>query len=188
MAKKDKNPVSQDQETTQNPSGSEENPSPQSQPDQTVKISELEKAVSVLEDQLKSTRDQLLRSVAEFDNYRRRSETEKQDLIKYGGEALIKDLLPFLDDLERSLGAQQADPAVFRDGVKLIYTNLLKAFDQRGIKPLETVGKKFNVDEHDALLHIEKEGAEPDTVTEEVQKGYTFNGKVIRHAKVLVAK
>lgn len=188
MAKKDKNHVSQDQETVQDPPGKDEATQSQPSADQTVKMAELEKAVSVLEDQLKSTRDQLLRSVAEFDNYRRRSETEKLDLIKFGGEALVKDLLPFLDDLERSLGAQQADPVVFRDGVKLIYTNLLKTFDQRGIKPLETVGKKFNVDEHDALLHIEKEGAEPDTVTEEVQKGYTFNGKVIRHAKVLVAK
>ncbi|NUQ80186.1 MAG: nucleotide exchange factor GrpE [Bacteroidetes bacterium] len=188
MAKKDKNQASQDQETINDHPGNEDSAKQPPAADQSLRISELEKEVSVLNDQLKSTRDQLLRSVAEFDNYRRRSETEKQDLIKFGGEALIKDLLPFLDDLERSLNVPQADPVVFRDGVRLIYSNLVKALDQRGVKPLETVGKKFNVDEHDALLHIEKEGAEPDTVTEEVQKGYTYNGKVIRHAKVLVAK
>jgi len=151
---------------------------------------EKEATIKILEGQLQTQKDQLLRTFAEFENYKRRNEQEKTNLIKFGGESIIKDLLTIVDDFERSLSAAEktSDPEAIKEGIKLVHINLQKMLEMRGVKSVESAGKKFNVDEHEALMHLEKEGVEPDTIVEEVQKGYSYNGKVIRHAKVLVAK
>lgn len=154
------------------------------------KLNESEAKIKLLEGQLQTQKDQLLRTFAEFENYKRRNESEKSGLIKYGGESVLKDLLTIIDDFERSLTAFETstDPETIKTGIKLIFTNLTKMVETKGVQKIDCVGKKFDVNEHEALMHIEKEGTEPDIIVEEVQKGYTYNGKVIRHSKVLVSK
>ena len=154
------------------------------------KLAEAEAKVKLLEGQLQTQKDQLLRTFAEFENYKRRNESEKSGLIKYGGESVLKDLLTVIDDFERSISAAEttSDPETIKTGIKLIFSNLTKMVESKGVQKIECIGKKFDVNEHEALMHIEKEETEPDIVVEEVQKGYTYNGKVIRHAKVLVSK
>jgi len=144
---------------------------------------------SDLDKQLASTREQLLRKAADFENYKKRTEAEIQNIVRYANENLILAVLPIVDDLERSLKAgKPADSdSAFYAGVELIYQKLHKVLDANGVTPLETVGKPFDVHFHDALMQMPTAEAEPHTVLEEVQKGYEMNGKVIRHAKVVVA-
>lgn len=173
-------------DTNQQEPNRSEPTSSHAEPNQT----EADAKIKLLESQLQTQKDQLLRTFAEFENYKKRNETEKANLITYGNESILKDLLPILDDFERSLSAfeKTTDIESIKTGVQMIFTNLTKVLDAKGVKKIECVGKKFDVNEHEALLHVDKEGTESDTVVEEVQKGYTLNGRVIRHSKVLVSK
>lgn len=155
--------------------------------------SEIEKAdekISELETQVKELEDKFLRKVAEFENYKRRAENDQFNLITYGAESFIVKLLPVIDDFERSL--QHIDTANDSDsikkGIKLVYDKLMKVLDEQGIKKMESVGKPFNVDYHDALMQRKDENAEPHTVLEEIEPGYIYREKVIRHAKVIVSE
>lgn len=141
------------------------------------------------EKQLAQMKDLLLRKAAEFENYKRRAESEGVTLIKFANEDLIAEILPVLDDLERSLklSKDRKDFESFFRGVELIYQKLFKILESRGVKTFETVGKEFSVHYHDALLQIPNENVPPHTVIEEIEKGYTLNEKVIRHAKVIVS-
>lgn len=196
MSKKTESPKSKagDQETTASSPESNAGPSVQELQNQLdalqIQITEKEAAIKVGEAQIQTLRDQLLRTAAEFENYKRRNDQERSDLRKYDGESLIKSVLPVLDDFERSFTAleKSPDPAVFIDGIRLISSNLVKILEQKGVKPIDCIGQAFDVNLHDALMHMEKEGVPPDQVIDEVQKGYTLNGKVIRHSKVLVSK
>lgn len=149
---------------------------------QNLQIEELQKQV----DQYK---DMLLRKAAEFDNFKRRIENETANIVRFATESLIDDLLPVLDDFERSLKhskeSKESDALV--KGVELIYLKLVKVLECRGVKTFETVGKEFSVDYHDALMQMPRKDLPPHTVIEEVEKGYMLNDKVIRHAKVVVS-
>jgi molecular chaperone GrpE len=134
-------------------------------------------------------KDLLYRKAAEFENFKKRAENEIASVVKFANESLIGDLLPVLDDFERSLKAAKTSKefdSLFK-GIELIYQKLLKGLEKRGVKSFETVGKEFNVDFHDALLQMPREDVAPHTVLEEIEKGYTLNDKVIRHAKVIVS-
>jgi len=148
----------------------------------TVEIEELQKQVEMY-------KDLLLRKAAEFENYKRRSEQEMASVIKYANEALLLDLLPVVDDLERSLKhcKENANFEALLKGVELIYQKFVKVLENRGVKTIETVGKEFNVDYHDALMQVPRDDVPPFTVVEEVEKGYMLNDKVLRHAKVIVS-
>jgi len=148
----------------------------------TVEIEELQKQVEMY-------KDLLLRKAAEFENYKRRSEQEMASVIKYANEALLLELLPVVDDLERSLKhcKENANFEALLKGVELIYQKFVKALEGRGVKTFETVGKEFNVDYHDALMQVPRDDVPPFTVVEEVEKGYMLNDKVLRHAKVIVS-
>jgi molecular chaperone GrpE len=139
--------------------------------------------------EIAALKDQLLRKVAEFENFKRRTREEKDILIKYGTEGLIYDLLPVLDDFERSMqaGREHPDFEVFYKGIEIINGKLLRTLEQRGVKAIEAKGKPFDVDFHDALLQIPTPDAEPGTVIDVIEKGYVLHDKVIRHAKVTVA-
>jgi molecular chaperone GrpE len=149
----------------------------------------LQAEITELKQLLDQTKDQLLRKAAEFENYKKRTENEIGERILYATESLLEDLLPVLDDFERSLkvSKSQKDFDVFFNGVQLIYQKLLKVLQQQGVKSYESVGKPFDTAYHDALLQIPKEGVPPHTVIEEVEKGYMLRDKVLRHAKVVVA-
>jgi molecular chaperone GrpE len=146
------------------------------------KVAELEK----LSAQLK---DQLLRKAAEFDNYKRRTENDFASLTKFAAENIITQLVPVLDDFNRSLKSikEKAENDSLYKGIELIYAKFLKVLEAQGLKTMDVVGKEFNVDVHDALMQMPRADVPPHTVLEEVEKGYLLFDKVIRHAKVVVS-
>ncbi|MFA6233091.1 MAG: nucleotide exchange factor GrpE [Bacteroidota bacterium] len=135
-------------------------------------------------------KDQLLRKAAEFENYKRRTREEKDMLMKYGAESVILGLLTVIDDFERSLesGKQHPDFDSMYAGVEIIYGKLMRTLENRGLRPIDAVGKPFDVDFHDALLQIPSAEVEPGTVLDVAEKGYMLYEKVIRHAKVTVSR
>jgi molecular chaperone GrpE len=135
-------------------------------------------------------KDQLLRKIAEFENYKRRTREEKELLIKYGAEGILHDLLPVIDDFERSLsvGREHKDFAALHEGLELIYGKLLRVLENRGLSQIEAVGKPFDVDVHDALLQVPSGEVPVGTVLHVAEKGYKLHDKVIRHAKVTVSR
>jgi molecular chaperone GrpE len=133
-------------------------------------------------------KDQLLRKAADYENLRRRTERERSELIMMANERLLVHILPFVDDLERSLAsaADRADDP-FVQGITLIHKNLMVALARAGVTPIAAAGEQFDVEIHEALLQVQRPDLAPHTVIEEVQKGYRLYDKVIRHAKVTVA-
>jgi molecular chaperone GrpE len=142
-----------------------------------------------LQKQVEQYKDLLLRKAAEFDNFKRRTENEMAAIVKYAHEDVMEDLLPVLDDFERSLkhSRESKDYEALQKGIELIYQKMIRVLENRGLKSFETVGKEFDVNLHDALLQMPKADVPHQTVLEEVQKGYMLNDKVIRHAKVVVS-
>lgn len=153
------------------------------------KIAQLEGEIKKLEDELKVLNDKFLRKVAEFDNYKRRMEQEQSNFIKYSSEGFISKILPVVDDLERSLKfSKESDSAnTVREGVQLIYDKFMKILGEQGIKKIDTAGQHFDVHLHEAVMMMPKEGVEPLSIIEEVESGYYFKDKVLRHSKVIVA-
>ncbi len=138
-----------------------------------------------------SMQDKYLRLSAEFDNYRKRTLKEKSELIKSAGERVITDILPVLDDLERALQNMRnsEEAKALTEGVELIHGKFLKVLSQQGLKKIETEGKEFDTDYHEAIAMIPASDEEmKGKILDCVQTGYTLNDKVIRHAKVAVAQ
>jgi len=142
-----------------------------------------------LKKELNEYKDRLLRRVAEFENYKKRLEADFANAVKYANEKLLLEILQVVDDLERSLasGKERPDFESFYQGVKMIYTKLMKILETHGVKPFESVGKPFDVYYHEALLRIPRNDVPPDTVIDEVERGYMYYDKVLRHAKVIVS-
>lgn len=134
-------------------------------------------------------KEQLLRKAAEFENYKRRTEAEVERMMENASQHLIEDLLPVLDDFDRLVKSanEGAKPEAIRDGCSLIAAKLNKVLAIRGLETFESAGKPFDVNYHDALLQVPSSTHPPNTVVEEVSKGYQLNGKIIRHAKVVVS-
>ena len=128
--------------------------------------------------------------MADFDNYRKRVIREREQLTKCANEELIKRLLEVVDNLERALDAagQTQDLESFRKGIKLIYDHLKEILTKEGLCPIECLGQDFDPHYHEAVMAMEKEGEESEKVIEEIQKGYTLDGRVIRASKVVVSK
>ncbi len=155
-----------------------------------VKAEECQKKLKKANKEIEELKERLLRRVAELDNYRKRTEREIANIIQNANENLIKDILPVVDDLERSLKISNSgeDDVEFRKGVELIYQKLMLILGKYGLEPMESVGTEFDVEKHDALLQISKKGTPAGVVVEEHEKGYLLNGRVLRHAKVVVSK
>jgi molecular chaperone GrpE len=149
----------------------------------------LSERAAELEKQCAQLKDQLLRKAAEFDNYKRRTENDFASLTKFAAENIITQLVPVLDDFNRSLKSikEKGENDSFYKGIELIYAKFLKVLEAQGLKTMEVVGKEFNVDVHDALMQMPRADVPPHTVLEEVEKGYLLFDKVIRHAKVVVS-
>ena len=173
--------------TTTDEAGSEQGGSGQVSTDDgaSAALSETESLQQIIE-QLK---EQLLRKAAEFENFRRRSREEQSALIKYGNEGLILELLPVLDDFERSMkhGREHPDFDTFYKGMELISSKLTRILEHRGLSPIDVNGRQFDVNFHDALLQIPNAEVESGTIIDEVERGYMFHDKVLRHSKVTVA-
>jgi molecular chaperone GrpE len=148
------------------------------------------KKLKELESKVENLRDQLLRKAAELENYKRRTENEISGVYKFANEALITELLPALEDFNRmmKLWDEKHDIETFKKGVELVYDKFRKILEKQGLKEIESVGKPFDVNLHDALMQEENNELEPDTITNEIEKGYYLKDKVIKHAKVVVSK
>lgn len=130
--------------------------------------------------------DRYLRLAAEFDNFRKRSERERLEAVEYAAAGALKALLPVLDDLERALKIQTAD-ADYARGVELIHQRLSETLRKLGVEPVEAEGKPFDPTLHHAIERVEDPGVEQDTVLAELQRGYTYRGRLLREALVRVA-
>lgn len=155
-------------------------------------INEMEKLqneINQLKEEVNQWKDKFLRKMAEFDNYKKRVEQDQIQLIKFANEKLIKDLLPVIDDFERTLtfSKDELKNNSILQGVEMVYNKLMKILSDYGLKKIDALNQPFDFNYHEALLQVPKDGVEPLTVIEEVEKGYILNDKVIRHSKVIVS-
>ena len=154
-----------------------------------AKIEELEKKVADLEAKTAKDRDDYIRLMAEFDNYRRRTSQEKLELVSMASTDTIKGLLPVLDDCERALKVllESNDSDAAKEGTELIYSKLMSYLKSKGLAVIEALGQGFDTDLHEAVAQFPVQDEEQKgKVFDVVQTGYTLNGKVIRFAKVVV--
>lgn len=153
---------------------------------------QMQQKLTACEEKIAAQQDQILRQMAEFDNYRKRTLKEKAELIKNGGEKTITAILPVIDDLERALQnikGENEEVKALREGVELIYQKLLKTLQQEGLEKIETKEADFNTDYHEAIALVPAPTDElKGKILDCVQTGYTLNDKVIRHAKVAVGQ
>ncbi len=145
--------------------------------------------LEALQEENAKLRDQLLRTIAEFDNYKKRTLKEKTELILNGGEKTITAVLPVLDDFERAIADKNEDAAAIKEGMELIFHKFVKTLEGLGVKKIDTDNADFDVDFHEAIAMVPGMGDDKKgKVIDCVQTGYTLNDKVIRHAKVAVGQ
>lgn len=148
-----------------------------------------ENSVEKLEGTVQELKDTLLRKAAEFENYKRRTENDQLNLLKYAAESFILKILPVYDDLQRSIDhLDESNLDSIKDGLKLVFDKFTKTFEEQGIKKIEAQGEAFDVEFHEALLQQPSADVEPNTVIQEVEAGYMYKDKVIKHSKVVVSQ
>jgi len=130
--------------------------------------------------------DRLIRRAADFDNFRKRAERDRSDFVQFAGMEFVREMLPILDDFERALKSESADPG-YAKGVELIYNRLYDVLKKMGLEPMDTVGKTFDPNLHQAVERVETDQAEDQSILGEFQRGYNFKGKLLRPAMVRVA-
>ncbi len=141
------------------------------------------------DEQIEELTDRLKRTMAEFDNFRKRTEKEKSAMYEIGAKDIIEKILPVVDNFERGLTIipEGEKKSAFADGMDKVYKQLLKVLDDAGVKPIEAVGQPFDPNFHNAVMHIEDENLGDNVVAEEFQKGYIYRESVVRHSMVKVA-
>lgn len=139
--------------------------------------------------QIEELTDRVKRNMAEFDNFRKRSEKEKSVMYEIGAKDIVDKILPVVDNFERGLASipEDAKGTGFAEGMEMIYKQLLKALEDAGVKPIEAVGQPFDPNFHNAVLHIEDDAWGENIVAMELQKGYMYRDSVVRHSMVQVA-
>ncbi len=141
------------------------------------------------DEQIEELTDKLKRQMAEFDNFRKRTEKEKEARFEIGAKSVIEKILPIVDNFERGLATvseeQKSDP--FVSGIEKVYKQLMAALESMDVAPIDAVGKEFDPNFHNAVLHVEDEAYGENIVAEELLKGYTYKGNVVRHSMVKVA-
>lgn len=138
------------------------------------------------DEQIADLTDRVKRQLAEFENFRTRSEKEKSQMFDMGAKTIIEKILPVVDNFERGL-ANAPEGDAFADGMKMIYKQMLTSLEEAGVKAIEAEGTEFNPDFHNAVMHIDDEQYGENIVVEEFQKGYTYHDQVVRHSMVKVA-
>lgn len=146
-----------------------------------------EKKKDKRDEQIEQLNDKVMRQMAEFENFRRRTEIEKSQMFATGAKSIVEKILPVVDNFERGLATVEEGADPFADGMLMIYKQLLTTLDEVGVKPIEAVGQEFNPDFHNAVMHVEDEEVGENIVVEEFQKGYMYNDTVVRHSMVKVA-
>ncbi len=153
-------------------------------------LESLRKDLELKTEEVQTTQDKYLRLAAEFDNYKRRSQRDQSEAIKFANEKLIKDLLPTLDNLERAIQSakEQSLTGALLDGVVLTHKQFLETLTKLGLHQISSLGEEFDPAKHQAVAQVESETAPPNSVIEEYQKGYFLHERIIRPAMVTVAK
>ena len=140
------------------------------------------------DEQIEELTDRVKRQLAEFENFRNRSEKEKATMFDMGARTIIEKILPVIDNFERGLASKpdSEEAKAFADGMEMVYKQLLTNLTEAGMEQIEAVDKEFNPDLHNAVMQVEAEDKESGTVAAELQKGYTYHGTVVRHSMVSV--
>ncbi len=141
------------------------------------------------DEKIEELTDRLTRQMAEFDNFRKRTEKEKSHMYEAGAKDIIDKILPVVDNFERGLGAvgEEEKENPFVQGMEMVYKQLMTTLEEVGVKPIEAVGKEFDPEFHNAVMHVEDENFGENIVTEEFQKGYAYRDSIVRHSMVKVA-
>ena len=141
------------------------------------------------DEKIEELTDRITRQMAEFDNFRKRSEKEKSQMYEIGAKDIIEKILPVVDNFERGLGSvpEEEKNAPFVEGMEKIYKQLMTTLESVGVKPIEAVGQEFNPDFHNAVMHVEDDEFGENIIAEEFQKGYMYRESVVRHSMVKVA-
>ncbi len=146
------------------------------------------------DEKIEELNDKYMRLMAEFENFRKRSDKEKEQMFETGAKSVIEKVLPVIDNFERALdmvGSEkesEADADPFMDGMRKVYKQLMDELDKIGVKPIEAVGQEFNPEFHNAVMQVDSEEFDSGMVAQEMQKGYMYNDSVVRHSMVGVAK
>ena len=139
-------------------------------------------------EKIEELEDRVKRQMAEFENFRKRTEKEKAQMFETGAKSVIEKILPVVDNFERGLNAvPEGEQDSFAEGMNMIYKQLMTELEAIGVKPIEAVGTEFNPDFHNAVMHVEDESLGENIVAEELQKGYMYRDTVVRHSMVKVA-
>ena len=141
------------------------------------------------DEKIEELTDRLTRQMAEFDNFRKRTEKEKSQMYGIGAKDIIEKILPIVDNFERGLGSMNEEEKAtpFAEGMEKIYKQLMTTLESLGVKPIDAVGQEFNPDFHNAVMHVEDEELDENIIAEEFQKGYMYRDSVVRHSMVKVA-
>lgn len=194
MSKKEQEQVKEEelqQEETQTEAQNAEVESQNAEEEQPAKEETPEDKIAALQAELEKSQKEYLFLMAEFDNYRKRTVKEKAELIKNGGEKAMLGLLPVIDDFERAIDAidKSSDVEGLKEGVDLIYNKFVKYLESQQVKPMESTGTDFDADIYEAVTTFPApDESMKGKVIDTVQKGYTINEKVLRHAKVVVGQ
>ena len=142
------------------------------------------------DEQIEELQDRVRRQMAEFDNFRKRTEKEKAQMFEVGAKSIIEKILPVIDNFERGLASIPEEEAgsAFADGMNMIYKQLMNELEQAGVAPIEAVGEEFDPEYHNAVMQVENDELESGTVAQELQKGYTYRDSVVRHSMVAVVQ
>lgn len=138
---------------------------------------------------IEELQDRLMRQMAEFDNFRKRTEKEKSAMYEVGAREMVEKILPVLDNFERALAAVPEDEkgGSFAEGVEMIYKQFIKTLEDAGVETIEAVGQQFDPDLHNAVMHIDDDAFGENEISQELQRGYKYRGAVVRHSMVQVA-
>lgn len=139
------------------------------------------------DEQIEALTDRVQRQMAEFENFRRRTDLEKSQMFATGAKSIIEKILPVVDNFERGLATVEEGADPFSDGMLMIYRQLQTSLAEAGVKEIEAVGQEFNPDFHNAVMHVDDEEVGENIVVEEFQKGYMYQDTVVRHSMVKVA-
>ncbi len=147
-----------------------------------------DKALVKLEEKLAELEDKRVRQLAEFENFRKRSEKEKSQMFEVGAKSVVEKMLPVIDNFERGLASipEEEKNTSLIQGFELVYKQIITAFDELGVKPIEAVGKEFDPNLHNAVMAVDDDSMESGTIAEEMQKGYMYKDSVVRHSMVKV--
>ena len=149
-----------------------------------------DKKEEAFKQKIEELEDRVKRQMAEFENFRKRTEKEKAAMYEVGAKSVIEKILPVVDNFERGLGSipEEERGGAFAEGMNMIYKQLVGELDKLGVKPIEALGKEFNPEFHNAVMQVESEEYESGVIAQELQKGYTYHDVVVRHSMVAVTE